>query len=768
MKSRELCARLVRATSEAQVVQILKEASYWDDMSVWKDYGGVSNNWGTGGNQQDNPEGALVEKIVNAVDAMLLRECKRRGIDPEDPQNAPRSIPDAVEQFFGIRAGTLENYEGAQRTRLARNIILMATGKKRRPCLSIIDRGEGQTPDTFEDTFVSLGKENKIRIQFVQGTFCQGGTGAISFCGEHGLQLILSKKDPEIAKTLVDDESRNMWGFTILRLIPPDKTMKGYSIKHLAPDGQILRFSKPLPVLPGKYPKEHSESMEWGTMVKLYDYELSGTNWSIIRLNLYFRLSFLLPRVALPVRMIERRYRRGEKHETTLAGLQVRLKTHSRKQLEIAPYSNLMSVDGHTVKYTVYVFKGDGKRTKKSKAFTLNEAIAFTHNGQAQGYLSYRTLPDKVSYIQKKLLIMVNCDQLPRHITAKMFMPSRDRLRNNDFVRELKKRLKEAIATDSTLLRLNNEARQRQRGKPIEEDEEFFETIQDIILTSPGLEYLLKPGKNLTPPHDLRGVDKEEPRHESTPWPTFFKLESKSKRHIYTSKRVQVRYHTDADDDFFDRGETPGVFKLEWNREEKPRFTIGIRNGLATLVIYLPKGLQEGDQLDCRSTVVSDGPEYNVWEHEFSFEVSPRAKPHLTGTSSPAQPPSKSKGSRRTVTKDMDLPEMREIYKHNWPDTDHDEYSCVIATPYNGTFDITINMDNFLFLHEKKKRKKVDGNELAQKYKKAMYLVTLALLRDHDQLGLRLDEEQAISRHDLVEQVTKVMASVIMPIVCNV
>jgi hypothetical protein len=34
--------------------------------------GGDDNNWSTVGNQNTNPTGALVEKFINCVDAMLM------------------------------------------------------------------------------------------------------------------------------------------------------------------------------------------------------------------------------------------------------------------------------------------------------------------------------------------------------------------------------------------------------------------------------------------------------------------------------------------------------------------------------------------------------------------------------------------------------------------------------------------------------------------------------------------------------------------------
>src|ERR1051325_8330978 len=98
-QTRDLCIALLKAESEDEVIQLLTGAGFWDDHTVWRHYGDLENNWGQGGNQQSLAEAALVEKIVNSVDARLLNECLTRGIDPKGP-TAPKSIRRAVSLFF--------------------------------------------------------------------------------------------------------------------------------------------------------------------------------------------------------------------------------------------------------------------------------------------------------------------------------------------------------------------------------------------------------------------------------------------------------------------------------------------------------------------------------------------------------------------------------------------------------------------------------------------------------------------------------------------
>ena len=64
-----LCISLIKADSEQEVVSLLERAGLWTNDDAWKYYGGYENNFNTIGNQQSRPEAALVEKIVNSVDA---------------------------------------------------------------------------------------------------------------------------------------------------------------------------------------------------------------------------------------------------------------------------------------------------------------------------------------------------------------------------------------------------------------------------------------------------------------------------------------------------------------------------------------------------------------------------------------------------------------------------------------------------------------------------------------------------------------------------
>src|SRR5438874_961930 len=129
-QNRDLFTRLLHADFEDEVIDILKEAGYWNNRSAWRLFGDNENNYSTIGNQQAKPDAALVEKVVNSVDARLMLECLLKGINPEGPK-APKSIREAVAVFFENNphptsplAGKISEWGNKARLEVAQSITL--------------------------------------------------------------------------------------------------------------------------------------------------------------------------------------------------------------------------------------------------------------------------------------------------------------------------------------------------------------------------------------------------------------------------------------------------------------------------------------------------------------------------------------------------------------------------------------------------------------------------------------------------------------------
>src|SRR5580658_7396107 len=99
MDNYELCDLLLKAESEDAVETALKKAGYSsDDPNIWQPFGGFGMNLNQINNQQSDATAALVEKLINSIDAVLLANCYQSGIDPRGPE-APRTMAEAVDRL---------------------------------------------------------------------------------------------------------------------------------------------------------------------------------------------------------------------------------------------------------------------------------------------------------------------------------------------------------------------------------------------------------------------------------------------------------------------------------------------------------------------------------------------------------------------------------------------------------------------------------------------------------------------------------------------
>jgi hypothetical protein len=498
----ELCLALMRADSEAQVIEILSKASFWDNPRVWRLYGDRENNFSTIGNQQNRPEAALVEKLVNAVDARLMNECLARGINPESPA-APQSIREAVARFFeegattgSIYSGQISAWHNEKRREVARGITLAATGMKPSdgdPCITIADCGEGQTPRKFPDTFLSLEKSNKLRIPFVQGKFNMGGTGVLEFCGKRNLQLILSRRSPRILNGNFAHPTDDEWGFTVVRREDPSGNRRSSSYTYLAPvgvderpqQGEVLSFAADsMPIFPDGASPYVRES-EFGSLIKLYEYSMPGHRSHILRKSgLLARLEVLIPEPALPLRLYECRpaYAGDEErsYETNLAGFALRLEQGKGDNLEADfPVSVEMTCAGEPMTATIFAFKKG-----RAETYRKSEGIIFTVNGQTHGYLTldfFRRTKVGLSYLADSILVLVDCTGISGRGRELLFMNSRDRLRDGELRKQVEQELEDLLKNQPGLKAL----RERRRREEIESrihDSRPLEQILESLL----------------------------------------------------------------------------------------------------------------------------------------------------------------------------------------------------------------------------------------------------------------------------------------------
>lgn len=830
---KDLSLKLLRADYEDQVIDILRSAGLWDNRSLWRLFGDNENNYSTIGNQQAKPEAAAVEKLINSVDARLMLECLLRGINPEGPK-APKSIREAIAIFFEDHphpqnplAGKISQWTSAQRLLVAQGITFAATGARAQagnPCFTICDSGEGQTPDRMPETLLSLHRSNKLRIPFVQGKFNMGGTGVLKFCGRHNLQLVISRRHPKIANRDLRDESDLQWGFTIVRREEPEGNRRSSVFTYLAPvdaelnprNGGVLRFSADsLPLFPeGNEP--YVRPIEWGTLIKLYEYHAVGTKGHILLPDgMLGRMDLLLPEVALPIRLHECRSGfsgHAGSWANTLNGLTVRLDDDRANNLEFAPIASPIKAAGEEMIATIYAFKKG-----RAKAYRKNEGIIFTLNGQTHGHFTKdffsRKAAGRLDYIAESILVVVDCSGFSDRAREDFIMNSRDRLSGGTLRLEIEGALEDLLRNSDQLHALREQRQREAIQEKLDDSKPLEDVLQQILKQSPALSQLFLKGTRLSNPFKQgKGGPTKNP-FQGRPHPTFFKFREKDygeslHRHTPVNMRTRLFFETDAMDDYFSRDVNRGDFRIyiiNASQRAEVESYVGpyLHEGSATVSMKLPPNAQPSDELHF-VTVMTDPLAAESFENRFTVTVGAAEQSRIgTGTKRKKKEPTD--GGQPDAPSGITLPNIVPVYEappssepesgstegdHKpralWSDQDppFDKYTAlrIRASAQEGTndqqedlYDFFVNMDN-IYLKTELKVAAGDEVELTRaRFKYGMVLVGLALLYQHTQDRKKEpDEDEEVdegsverSLPERVKYITKAIAPMLLPMITS-
>jgi len=808
-RNEELCVNLMKVDSENEVISLLNGIGYWNDSKVWRYYGDRSSNFNTIGNQQSRPDAALVEKLVNSVDARLINECLLRGIDPES-KLAPRTIREAVALFFengskSSTAGFIREWASNKRTEVARGITLSATGNKPsqgNPCFIISDSGEGQTPSSLPNTILSLDRDNKVKIPFVQGKFNMGGTGVLEFCGKKNLQLVVSRRNPKLLTNNISNTDKN-WGFTVVRREDPIEGRKNSVYTYLAPldadekpnKGDVLSFYKDtLPIFPegqNAYDREAS----WGTLIKLYEYSTAGFSGTNILLSdgLMRQLDLLLTDLALPIRLYECRNYSGHSgsFETNLTGIGVRLDDDKGSNLEDEPYSCSMNVSGEKMTANIYVFKKD-----KDKTYRQNEGIIFSLNGQTHGYLSksfFRRKKVGMSYLADSILVIINCNDISARSREILFMPSRDRLRDSELKIYIENELEEIIGFHPGLRKLREKRRREEVETLLDDEKPLGEILQNLINDSPALASLFLTGSKLSNPFNVIKVeDLPINKEKGKKFPTYFKFQGLEYRkcmekNCHINNRGRLFFETDAENNYFSREVQRGNFNLfiiDNNNKFEIAHTLNLWNRIATLNFSLPSDAKVGDKIKFLA-ITNDETQIEPFKNEFIVTVLDKMEKNGGGKGVRKNPPSEKNGDKREAPTGIKFPQIKKVArdpKENqkiWTDMTppFNEYSALRiihagreedSESKNGLkdiYDFFVNIDN-IYLKTEQKRVSEQSDLLQAKFIYALVLLGLAVINyenQNEKEDQNNDESTGIEKE--VENFSIAVAPVIIPII---
>lgn len=529
MNTEKLFWSIFNSKDEDALHELIVKDKILSDNNNWFPYGGRDkndrSNFGTFENQQANPVPALIEKITNSIDSLLLKKCRVSGIDPKG-KDAPSDMASAVEKFFKIKNGDFSEVPQAGRRNIAEDIQIIAEGDRQIPDLLVYDNGEGQHPDDFPNTFLSLSRCNKTDIPFVQGKYNMGSTGAVIFCGEHRYQLIGSKLSEEL-----NTRDLNEFGFTIVRKHPlteeEESRLKSSWYEYLIIDGKIPRF--PIKELDlGLYERKFKS----GSIIKLYSYGLPRGSRSYVTWDLWRDLNQYLYHPALPFLVYEKRWPNQRTPSKPVLGNKIRLILDEREKKEKTITISISDSKIGEVPIEVHIFQP----AVDQKEFIDNRAAVFTVNGQVHGFLPRTFISHELGFslLRDHMLVQIDCTKIKTSVRQDLFKGSRDRLNEGMKTEDLIERII-AVLKDNEELKLLNQNRKNKILRESVEDKSLLANVlanlpidKEIIkLLKNNAEFNLFKKPSIAKKEDKDGQDTKKPKYISKRFPSIFKIEIK-------------------------------------------------------------------------------------------------------------------------------------------------------------------------------------------------------------------------------------------------
>ncbi len=769
---RLLFEALFNASTEREVNGVLsKYEEYFEVPTNWHPLGGNEGNYAVIKNQQSSPIAALIEKIINSIDAILMRKCEEAGIDPKSPE-APQSMEDATRRFFHRDSGSWSDtwHLSTFRQKQAEEIQIHADGPRMETSLIIYDNGEGQHPEDFEKTFLSLLHGNKNDIPFVQGKYNMGGTGSIVFCGKKRYQLIGSRRY----------DGRGNFGFTLIREHPMTEhevgTKKETWYEYFKIDDEIPNFS-----IDSLDLRLKGRKFTTGTIIKLYSYDLPSGARSVISRDLNQSINEFLFEAALPVYTIDKaeRYPKDKNLARELFGLKRRVEADDSKYVEEMHSEDFQSATIGRMKVACYVFRSkvdertvkETRETIRREFFKNNMSVLFSLNGQVHGHYTseFITRALKMPLLKNHLLIHVDCTHMTYLFRKELFMASRDRLKDCEETRHLRLCLRDLLLKS----RLRDIYKSRKDSISLESGDtaELLKSFTKSIPLNSELLKLLHSTFKIDIPkengHGEKTRSKEKRKQQEQPFiprrfPSFFKLagegsEEKPAAKIPLEGMRTVKFFTDVEDQYFDRTHEPGDLQISL-LSFRPNATTGgtdqgspkelsdllnvsrssPNNGQIRIAMNPTKEAKIGDLIQVKAVLGGPGTEF---EESFWVQIVDKQKPpQVTKTKEEIRPEA------------LGLPQYHLVYRNpheshlTWEkfeeNTGQDMDFLTIMHPFvegDKLVSIYINMDsNVLKTHKGRIREISEEQvELAEKkyissvYFHVLFLFTIAKSRNY-------------------------------------
>lgn len=609
MNSKELCLAILEAECEADVLSLMATVPELANPANWRPLDGRETNFNVTSNQASDGGKALTELMTNMVDAVLLKAALERGVDPKSSA-APQTMYAAVDRFIknlhGGKLVNLDHKDGWLKDFAQKNLVMGVTGARSKaaglPCYTFVDNGEGQNPDDFEQTFLSLSAGTKKSIPFVQGKFNMGSSGVLRYCGRNWFKLIVSRRY----------DGKGDWGWTIMRRRPGNKEALPVAEYFVWPDGKIARFTAkelyPFKTRNGKrYDGVH---LNTGTIVKLYDYQVGAR-------FLNFRgsreaLNENLVETILPFRILDLRQTPDPKRTGDRAlGVDPRafygmefllLNSHREEDAEdeedaagtgrifVGKFSD---PDLGTVSISAIGLKRELPGWLKPN--NSNNRVFHAVNGQVQykqtrGYLSQCGFPA----LKDRVVIIVDASNLTFSAHNEVWKGDREHISSTidgeRYKEQVTKTIKESTALDDLQKKVAQEELERASKA---ESNSLFQKLVDKDRTLAGLLSSRDPTIRLpSSGGGKKGTDAGDDEYDGLYSPTFVRFEEKSSAGLSLpiNRARPMVARTDAENEYLQRTDNPGRVILDDLIRDSFIIREHLRDGKLTLYLTPAEG----------------------------------------------------------------------------------------------------------------------------------------------------------------------------------
>jgi hypothetical protein len=434
----------------------------------WRALADRENNYGSV-NIGSDPGYAFVERVTNAIDAVIEREALRRLSGPKNKGAAVPATPrEAVETWFKVPGGRVCNLPDIKtRQRLADDVVvrILDGATRKQPTVEVRDRGVGLTPRLLPLTLLSIGASNKIAKPYLAGAYGQGGSTALAF-SPFGA-LFVSRRQPD----LLADGDTDLIAVTFARYNPLDpETNKNGRYEYLVKaDNDVAGLE------PGDLP-----AFEAGTAVVHFNLEIAQYSERMTQLtkSMWWLLQNALFDPVLPFWAEEQRrvvLGKEQPDRRAIAGNYTRLTDDARDKVEHHDHVEISLNDDGTdiVRANYWVIKASedgGRDTPITSYVDQHRPVTYTFFGQTHGTDDRRFVSERLalSHLARFLIVQIELDRVTGSARRDLLSTTRDRLKQTSSYFLMQERIREALSEDEELIRLNEERKEALLSKQSE------------------------------------------------------------------------------------------------------------------------------------------------------------------------------------------------------------------------------------------------------------------------------------------------------------